>query len=553
VRGSGLRQKIALSLVAIVIVALGANVIWNVNAQEQRMTTELIEKATILNEEMMSVWDFISDNQDLINYDSQGNYEFKRLQCSLVGMSIGNIFNRRTDYIIKYTSPDPRNPLNRADEHEAAAFEAFKLDESLTQYYGFAKYNGNDTFRYIAPMRVEESCLECHGGLPGEVDVLGYEMEGFKEGEVYGTVSITMPVKAFRDNMKFYILEEVFLSALILLSCIGVIYFLLTRWVTRPLKKLQDAAGEIAQGNWDTQLEGFGSTGEIRDLSADFSHMAEQLKSAYNDLENQVENRTEALRTANLLLEQQSIELHSINQLLIEDNHFKSDFLSIVSHELRTPLTSIIAFVAQLQKSEELRSPRTDRLLRELNTSSHILLGKINNVLETARLDAGRAEFIVETVDIGDVVAAVEDMMRPVAENKGVGLFIQIDSFVPLFEADQDKLRSIIENLVGNALKFTDEGDSVTVRVDYLEERKLIQIVVKDSGVGISKEDQQAVFEPFERGNSSTPQKYGGTGLGLSLVKKYTEMHGGTITLVSEPGEGSVFSVLLPEVSSEEA
>ncbi|MDR1015305.1 MAG: DUF3365 domain-containing protein [Coriobacteriales bacterium] len=545
-RGFGLRQKIALALIAIVIGALGVNLAWNINAQQQRMTAELVEKAYILNEEMMSAWEFVSNNQDLINYDSEGKYEFKRLHCSLVGMSIGNIFNRRTDYVIRFASPSPRNPLNMADAHEVAAFDAFEQDTDLAEFLGFAQYKGSDVFRYIAPMRVDDSCLECHGGHRGETDILGYAKEGMRTGDLYGTVSITMPTKVLKENMNTYIVRETLLAALILIACVGVIYILLTRWVTRPLAKLQTAAGEIAQGRWDGAIDGFRSKDEIYDLASDFVHMSEQLKAVYDTLENQVESRTEALSNANLLLEQQSDILQKVNQRLVEENRFKSDFLSIVSHELRTPLTAIIAFVAQLQKTEELSSPRTDRLLRELNTSSQVLLGKINNFLETARLDAGKAEFSIETVDLGDVVAAVEDMMRPIADNGKVALAIHIDSEVPLLEADPDKLRSMIENLIGNALKFTEEGDEVQVRVSYDAVHETVRIDVEDSGIGISAEDQEAIFERFARGDSPASQKHGGAGLGLSLVKEYTEMHGGEVSLSSTIGQGSAFSVTLP-------
>ncbi len=547
----GLRHKFALALTAVVLLALSANVIWNVINQESRMIAELDEKAAILDEQMMSVWDFVSINQDLINYDSNGNFEFKRLHCSVVGMSIGKLFSERTDYTIRYASPKPRNPFSSTDDYENAAFTAFSNDKALDHVSGITEYNNRKVFRYVAPMVIDKACISCHGGTAGELDILDYPKEGLAIGDIYGTVSIIMPIELYKENTDKTIIFEVIFAALALSLITLLTYLLMTRWITKPLFRLRNAAGQIAQGEWNTEISDIQSKDEVGDLARDFKLMAKQLKTAYDDLEKQVENRTVALRNANLLLETQSAQLQRINEQLTEDNLYKSNFLSIMSHELRTPLTSIIAFVAQLQKADSLRSERserTERLLRELNTSGQILLEKINNILDTARLDAGRVDISIETVDIGDVVAAVEHVMQPIADNAEIAFSASIQSTVPLIETDADKLRSMLDNLVGNALKFTKTGGSVALNITFDADSDQLHIDVTDTGIGIAKEEHDLVFERFIQSDSGASRKYGGNGLGLSLVKEYALLLGGDVTLQSELGKGSTFRITLPRV-----
>lgn len=508
------------------------------------MVAELTEKADVLNAQMMSVWEFVSDNQDLINYDSEGNYEFKRLHCSLVGMSIGNIFSRKTDYQIHYSCPTPRNPLNKADEFEQTAFDAFKQNENLEKYCAIAPYEGIEAFRYAAPMRIEESCLQCHGGSKGEIDILGYDMECMQLGDLYGTVSMIIPLEAYREGTNGYIAQEAVLCACALTACLAVIWLLLTGTVTKPIERLRLTAKHVAEGEWDVDVSQFKSKDEIQDLANDLQHMAKQLQSVYEGLESEVENRTEALSEANRLLEEKSQELQRANARLLEDSRYKSNFLSTVSHELRTPLTAIIAFSSQLQKSPNADTARLAHLAEKINASSQILLVKVNNILEVARLDTGRVKASFEFVDAVDMLYSVEDILRPIAEEKHIAFSVYVATDTPLVEGDPDMLHSIVENLVSNALKFTPEGGSVSLRAFLCE--KELGIEVADSGPGIAKDEEESIFEQFTQSDSSISRKHGGSGLGLYLVKAYTQIHKGSVSVQSSPGRGATFLVRIP-------
>ena len=245
--------------------------------------------------------------------------------------------------------------------------------------------------------------------------------------------------------------------------------------------------------------------------------MASRLSSLYGNLESEVDERTMQLSAANEELERQRRHVEEVNDKLKREYQYKSDFLTIVSHELRTPLTSILAFTDLMADSV----PRADELVRkqleEIDKNGRILLEMVDNVLETARIQAGSERLNLELVDLSDVVGMVEASSLSLAAKKRIALATRVAGDVPLILSDWEKVRRILVNLVSNAIKFTPEEGSVSV-----------------------------IFERFAQENMSTVRRYGGSGLGLSLVKDLAAMLGGAVSLESRVGEGSVFRVVLP-------
>ena len=288
------------------------------------------------------------------------------------------------------------------------------------------------------------------------------------------------------------------------------------------------------------------SSTEVDDLFAQFELMAASLSSMYSNLELQVEERTTQLSAANEELEHQRRHVEQVNDRLKKENQYKSDFLAIVSHELRTPLTSILAFADLMEESvpEDNELARTQ--LEEVGKNGRILLEMVDNVLETARIQVGSEKLNLEWIDLGDVVGMVEASSAPLAAKKSIDFSISIDSDVPLIRGDWEKTRRILVNLVSNAIKFTDRGGSVHVGVSYDADAETVFLEVVDSGIGIPEDKQNLVFERFSQENMSTVRRYGGSGLGLSLVKELSQMLGGSVSLKSARGSGSTFTVRLP-------
>lgn len=541
-----LRTRFIILMVGILAVSLVLNLFWSSYNQKKQAETEMREKAYVLSQQLDAVWEFMAINQDLINYDADGNYNFKGLHCSLVGKSIGKLFGKKTDYVIRYINFNPRNKADSPDEFEGSALNLFFADKEKTEYYDITEYEGKDSFRYLAPMRIDNTCLECHGEPAGELDVLGYPKEGWKIGDLGGAISIVMPIDIYEEITQTNVLQEVAFFFILTLLFILLMYYATARLVTNPLQKFKNNIEKVKEGDLDIHLEDMDAVGEIKDLADHFGDMTIQLQNLYTNLENKVEQRTEDLARANSILESQRIQLEEVNRRLREDNQYKSDFMAIMSHELRTPLTSIIAFAEVLEGKKSTKTEKELQVVHEIKNNSQVLLDMINNILEMARLEAGRIELLIEPIDLVDVINAVEGTIEPLVEKKNIRFSTMVHRDVPLINGDRERLRQIVANLVGNAIKFTPEGGEVKVWVAYDQEKNEVRINVQDNGIGIRMEDQPFIFEKFVQSDSSVYRQYSGSGLGLALAKELTELHGGWIGVKSELGEGSLFIIGLP-------
>lgn len=246
----------------------------------------------------------------------------------------------------------------------------------------------------------------------------------------------------------------------------------------------------------------------------------------------------EAVRAANQQLELQNRELDRVNRL-------KSEFLASMSHELRTPLHTIIGFTELL--GEELEGPLNEkqkRFLGHVHQDSQHLLALINDILDLSKIEAGQMELHPESFDAGAVIAEAVSGIRPMASARGIAVENQVAGET-IVKADKVRFREILNNLLSNAVKFTPEGGNVGVE-SFVDGVGMVGFCVADTGVGIAPEDQEAVFDKFRQVGSTTRGVREGTGLGLAIVKSFVEMHGGTISLESAPGEGSRFSFTVP-------
>ncbi|MBC5584842.1 DUF3365 domain-containing protein [Eggerthella sp. NSJ-70] len=551
-RNIKLKTKFAGLIVALLAVSLVANIGWTSVNNRAQMENELREKGEVLAQQMDAVWEFMASNQyrlEQISYTADGVYQ--GLHCAIVGRSIGALFTSESTYTTRFVNFNPRNSADQPDEFESAALDAFNRGEGA-EYYGITQYEGKEVFRYLAPMRIEENCLDCHGEPAGEIDVTGYAKEGWEIGDVGGAISIVMPLDVYMESEQASTIQDVIFFGGMLVVCLLIIYAALTYLVTRPLGKIQAGVECIQTGDLEVRLAQSESSREMNTLMTEFNRMAGELSGIYNNLETQVADRTAQLAEANAVLEKQRAQLEQANERLRNDNRYKSDFLAMMSHELRTPLTSILAFAEFLNRDCEPHDEREAETRREIEANSRALLLMINDILEMSRLDAGKTDLSIEVVDVGDVVGMVSTVVQPLADKDKIDFSCEIDPDVPLIRADFEKIRHVLENLCGNAIKFTPEGGSVSLRIVNHPECGEIWLKVSDTGIGIAKADQQRIFDRFVQADSSPSRKYNGTGLGLALAKEYTDMHGGAISVESEPDVGSVFTVRIPVESKGE-
>ncbi|NNE85591.1 MAG: response regulator [Alphaproteobacteria bacterium] len=307
-----------------------------------------------------------------------------------------------------------------------------------------------------------------------------------------------------------------------------VISFLLRNLVSRPLQELRSAAIRIGAGEFHSPVN-VSSRDEIGDLGAAFRSMGQSLSNSTEELETKSDQLTEALRTAE------------------GASQAKSAFLANMSHELRTPLNAIIGYSEMmLEDAQDEGAEERASDLQKVRGSGRHLLGLINDVLDISKIEAGKIELNNEPVDLSEILLEVESTASPLMEaNDNRFNIVQPDN-IGSIECDKQRLNQILLNLLSNAAKFTENGD-----IDLTVERSddgWVSFAIRDTGIGMTAEQVDRLFQPFVQADSSITQKYGGTGLGLSISQRFVEMMGGSIAISSEEGKGSCFTVWLPDI-----
>ena len=324
------------------------------------------------------------------------------------------------------------------------------------------------------------------------------------------------------------------------------------RTIVSPILVLRDSAREVGRGRLSTR-SGIRSSDEVGELATAFDGMVAELQQSHTMLEHEVTDRRRAERELSeyrdhleQLVEARTAELLALNDDLRQATRAKDDFMASMSHELRTPLNSIIGFTDIMLK--RMAGDLTDEQERQLTMVLHSgqqLLSLIDDVLDLARLEAGRARIDVTSFHIAEAIGMLIDMMSPIAAGQRVALnWIVAEDAPEIISTDRGKLEQIMLNLLSNAVKFTHEG-AVEVIVSARPDGS-VAFEVRDTGIGIPASEVEAVFDHFHQARPDTSKIYAGTGLGLAISRRLAQAIGGTISVTSEVGVGSVFTLVLP-------
>ena len=323
--------------------------------------------------------------------------------------------------------------------------------------------------------------------------------------------------------------------ALVLLAALGFAVlagmFLAGRMVG-PIQALRAGAERIGGGDLSQQIR-IKTGDELEALADQFNVMAGRLKESYAGLEQKVEERTREV-------EEKSRQLELASQ-------HKSQFLSSMSHELRTPLNAIIGLTEMMvTNAARFGTEKAAEPLRRVHRAGSHLLGLINQVLDLSKIEAGKLELSPDWVNLTPLINEVVDTARPLAEQNNNRLVVKGQENLGSLTVDPMRLRQILLNLLSNACKFTKQGEVTLLARKLVNEGNWIEFAVSDTGIGMTPEQQAKLFEEFTQADSSTARQYGGTGLGLAITRKLARMMGGDVTLTSEAGKGSTFTVRLP-------
>jgi two-component system sensor histidine kinase BarA len=410
------------------------------------------------------------------------------------------------------------------------------------EYSEFRTEDGSE-YHYYQPIRARKNCLICHeyrGTASGTPTSADEPRPKLAEGELMAVVKVKIPDSVTRKSINWN-------RAILLATAITTVFlamltaYAIVRYViVKPLQHLRDVSDEVRRGNVQARAD-IHTADEFEELGVAFNRMLRGL------IDSQ-----EELRKANVSLDEKVDELAQANLHLYEMNRLKGDFLATMSHELRTPLNSILGFSDVLGSIQSL-DERQLRYVENIRKSGRMLLEMINDILDLAKIEAGKMEVRQTLFRLESVVSAQCDMVRPLAEKKRIDLSFEVGPGLESLEQDQAKVQQILANLLSNAVKFTPEGGRVDVvaRVDDDQPGQFLLEVI-DTGVGIAEEEQQSIFEKFrqghvlQEGDDAMTREFSGTGLGLSIVRELCRLLGGDVSLTSQLGRGSRFTVRLP-------
>ncbi|NKI75105.1 two-component sensor histidine kinase BarA [Dickeya sp. CFBP 2040] len=338
--------------------------------------------------------------------------------------------------------------------------------------------------------------------------------------------------------------REMFMAAILLLCCMGVAMLLayrLMRDVTIPIRNMVETVDRIRRGQLDSRVEGH-MLGELDMLKNGINSMAMSLTAYHEEMQQNIDQATYDLRETLEQMEIQNVELDLAKKRAQEAARIKSEFLANMSHELRTPLNGVIGFTRQTLKTQ-LTTTQKD-YLQTIERSANNLLNIINDVLDFSKLEAGK--LVLENIpfSLHNTLDEVIMLLAHTAHEKGLELTLNIQNDVPeQFVGDPLRLQQIITNLLGNAIKFTEQGN-IDIRIEKRKQENLqvlLEIQIKDTGIGIAEAQQTQLFQAFRQADTSISRQHGGTGLGLVITQRLVREMGGDISFHSKLNQGTTF------------
>ena len=416
----------------------------------------------------------------------------------------------------------------------AEAVDAFESSPSLDEWLTpLRDITGERSYHYVQAVR--QSDLDRVQGVTGPSLITMKPADPLR-----GVLVIQMRASWAAKQL---LLNRVYIIAaglLAVLLAIVVFWFVTTRIILAPVRVLRDTAEKVAEG--DLNIRSDINTGdEFEQLAHTFNEMLSNLKQSQDQMEG-----------LNKQLDLKLGELAESNVSLFEANRLKTDFLANVSHELRTPLNSIIGFAELLSENLD-ASPAGQKQLRYANNilaSSRSLLDLINELLDLAKIEAGRVDLNIESMSLSDACEGLANLIRPQADRRKIEVAVAVEPNLPMVRTDPRKFQQIIFNFLSNALKFTPEGGRIEVGAGSRDSREgkpvALAAWVSDNGPGIAKSEQAHIFEKFRQVDSSHTKQHGGTGLGLAISKELSRLLNAEIELDSDEGRGAKFTLVLP-------
>ncbi len=380
---------------------------------------------------------------------------------------------------------------------------------------------------YYHVVQFSDNCMQCHR-----------RFETKQAEEIpFCVVKVKIPFSQTQVASAGTVAVMIAIAMVTVAFTLSFVHWVFRNIVLNPLNHLRSVSDEISRGN--IYLRANIDTGD------EFNALGD----AFNRMLRHMTESQSKLRELNYELDIKIDQLAQANLQLYEANRLKSDFLANMSHELRTPLNSILGFSDVLHGIEQLNDKQR-KYVRNIQSSGRVLLEMINEILDLAKIEAGKMKVTPVSFDLPILVQSQCNMLQSLLDEKNMDLQMEFAAELPPVFQDQAKIQQILTNLLSNAIKFTPDGGLITVQVGLASDQ-LFFLTVTDTGVGIPESDFEIIFEKFRQSrivlqDDGLTRQYSGTGLGLSIVKELCRLLGGEIHLTSQLGTGSTFQVVLP-------
>ena len=438
--------------------------------------------------------------------------------------------NNRQVQWIRFSKDPQKQPKGwtKVQERMLKALKAEDRDESII----LEKKHGVLWSNYVRIFKANNECLRCHNPERSAT--------AFSSNELIGAVVIQ---RTAADVGKISLMNLIWVIAAGLIAGVGAVvafYMITQKVILSPIRQLRAIANNVAEGNLDTR-SAIKTGDEYEKLANAFNHMLDRLQSSQ-----------EKLRQVNIQLDGKIMELSERNIELFRANKVKDEFLANISHEFRTPLNTILGFAEILrEKPALLTKEKVQKYIENIITSGNRLLNMVNDLLNIAKIEAGRMQMNIEETSVAVLCRTVAGQFSALTKKKKIKVKLAVDENIPILMTDAGKVQQILYNFLSNAVKFTPEHGRIEIRAEMADE-KTVRISVTDTGCGIADADKEKIFEKFRQGDGSLTRESAGSGLGLAISRELASLLAGSIGMESELGKGSTFRLFIPVILTQD-